>query len=176
MATKRVLLAFNHHGVSEKQRNILEGQADVRLVEAIDGERNLEQTIEELKPDVLLLDMNLPGLDPMRVMRQLTERYPGLQVLVLAGPNGGTRRARAPNPVEPTPLMVNEDRVEELTPRELEVLTLIAKGADNSEIAWLLSISKRTVETHIHHIYGKLGLKDRTQAVLYAVERGLVNL
>ena len=67
-----------------------------------------------------------------------------------------------------------EDGLAELTPRELEVLTLIGVGADNSDIAQMLYISKRTVETHVHRIYAKLGLKGRTQAVLYALKRGLV--
>ncbi len=62
-----------------------------------------------------------------------------------------------------------------LTTRELEILALIGSGANNDEIARLSHISKRTVETHIHHIYSKLGLESRSRAMLYAIKRGLVN-
>ena len=63
-----------------------------------------------------------------------------------------------------------------LTDREFEVLTLIGEGAGNGEIADTLSISKRTVETHVGHIYVKLGIRGRIQAVLHSIRQGLVNV
>ena len=66
--------------------------------------------------------------------------------------------------------------VDTLTPRELEVLTLIAEAHSNKEIAQALSISDKTVKNHVHNILSKLHLYDRTQAMLYAIRKGLVNL
>jgi len=66
--------------------------------------------------------------------------------------------------------------VDELTPRELEVLTLIAEGLCNKEIARELSISEKTVKNHINNIFSKLHLYDRTQAMLYAIRKGLVKV
>jgi len=66
--------------------------------------------------------------------------------------------------------------VDELTPRELEVLTLIAEGRSNKEIARKLSISEKTVKNHINNIFSKLHLYDRTQAMLYAIRKGLVKV
>jgi len=71
-------------------------------------------------------------------------------------------RKTAPDPVEP------------LTERELEVLGLLGKGSSNKDIASALTITERTARTHVSNILGKLGLSSRTQAALYAVERGLV--
>lgn len=70
---------------------------------------------------------------------------------------------------------VRSDRpVEPLTPREREILALVAEGRANKEIARLLGISERTARTHVSNILGKLGLTSRTQAALYAIEQGLV--
>jgi NarL family two-component system response regulator LiaR len=66
--------------------------------------------------------------------------------------------------------------VDELTPRELEVLTLIAEGLPNREIAGELSISEKTVKNHINNIFSKLHLNDRSQAMLYAIRKGLVKV
>lgn len=66
--------------------------------------------------------------------------------------------------------------VDDLTPREREVLTLLAKGRSNKEIARALSISEKTVKNHINNIFAKLHCNDRTQAVLYAIRKGLVKI
>ena len=66
-------------------------------------------------------------------------------------------------------------RADELTPRELEVLCLIARGRSNKRIALELGVAEKTVKTHVSHVLAKLGLSDRTQAALYAVREGLVS-
>jgi DNA-binding NarL/FixJ family response regulator len=78
--------------------------------------------------------------------------------------------ARTPNPAAPPP----EQLRNMLTPREIEVLTLLARGVSNAEIAKALVISEATAKTHVGHILTKLGLRDRTQAVVLAYESGLV--
>ena len=66
-------------------------------------------------------------------------------------------------------------QADELTPRELEVLRLIAGGRSNKRIALELGVAEKTVKTHVSHVLAKLGLSDRTQAALYAVREGLVS-
>lgn len=81
--TIRVVLAEDHPVVRRGMRSILEGQADLQLVGEVDHGRDVEPAIEELRPDVLLLDLKMPELDPAPLTRRLKERYPQLQVLVL---------------------------------------------------------------------------------------------
>jgi DNA-binding NarL/FixJ family response regulator len=81
----------------------------------------------------------------------------------------GTRGTRPPDAAPPPPL-------EDLTPRELEVLALVAQGKTNPQIAQELAITRGTAKIHVQHIIGKLGVSDRTQAVVRASQRGLVDL
>ncbi len=82
--------------------------------------------------------------------------------------------ARATPELEPSAEQVEATRVAELTPREQEVFRLIARGYSNAEIAEAFVISEGTVKTHVKRLLGKLGLRDRTQAVVFAYEVGFV--
>jgi DNA-binding NarL/FixJ family response regulator len=178
----RVLIVDDHAVVREGLRTFLELQDGLEVVgEAADGEEALAQS-QALEPDVILMDLVMPKLDGVGAMRELRARAPDSRVIVLtsfldderllpaiqAGAAGyllkdvadGSRSAL----VEP----------ERLTRREREVLELIARGQSNKRIAFELGIAEKTVKTHVGHLLAKLGVSDRTQAALLAVEQGLV--
>ena len=215
--TIRVVLAEDHPVVRRGMRSILEGQADLQLVGEVDHGRDVEPAIQELRPDVLLLDLKMPELDPAPLTRRLKERYPQLQVLVLtahddpayvvgllaAGAAGYALKDEASDTLvtairavaqgqnwfshrvtQQLARQLEEQNVasgtveaglENLTPRELEVLTLLARGANNNEIAQMLGITKRTAETYVYRVYDKLGTRDRSRVARYAVRHGLVD-
>jgi len=207
----RVLIADDHAVVRQGLRTFLDLQEDLDVAgEAADGEAAVAEA-GRLAPDVVLLDLAMPGLDGVAALPRLRAAAPAARVIVLTSFGEDERlfaalRAGAAGfllkDVEPAELVrairtahagqaplspavaarVVEELAhpgrraggDELTPRELEVLRLIAGGRSNKRIALELGVAEKTVKTHVSHVLAKLGLADRTQAALYAVREGLV--
>ena len=211
----RVVLAEDHTLVREGIRTLLSLVADIALVgEAADGEHTV-RLVEQLRPNVLLLDMRMPLADGLEVVTRLAARgrLPATLVLttfddgdaavalIAAGARGfllknvtlerlvdavrtlaagGTvvppalaeraakaKAARSAAPALPAPARI------ELSTREHEVLKLLIAGHSNREIGRALFVAEGTVKNHVSSILHKLGVRDRTQAVIKALERGL---
>ncbi len=204
-------------------RMVVESEPDLTVVgEAADGRVALEQ-VAALAPDVVLMDIRMPGMDGIEATRRIVAEHPASRVLVLttfdvddlafaalrAGASGFLLKSARPDElldairtvaagtavvaprvlrrmldlfaphlpgdgerVDPDP--GPDPRLRSLTPRELDVLRLIAEGASNSEIARELVVSETTVKTHVGNVFAKLGARDRVQAVIIAYECGLV--
>jgi DNA-binding NarL/FixJ family response regulator len=205
----RLLIADDHPVVRDGLRGMLANEADFEVVgEAASGAEAVLLTERE-RPDVVLMDLQMPGVDGATATAEITERFPGTRVLVLttydtdadilraveAGATGYLLKdaprerlfpairsaARGETVLAPTVAtrLVNRMRVpaeETLTSREVEVLGLVARGSSNADVAASLFISEATVKTHLLHIFGKLGVDDRTAAVVSALERGIIAL
>jgi DNA-binding NarL/FixJ family response regulator len=205
----RLLIADDHPVVCAGLLGMLVGQPDFVVVgEASDGALALALA-EELRPDVILLDLRMPVLDGVGVIQQLRERGIPARVLVLttydsehdivravaAGATGyvlkDTPRERLFEAIRATAMgksvlapeaaarllhRVRTPEAEPLSPRELDVLRLVARGVSNREIGRTLHISEATVKTHLANIFGKLGVDDRTAAVTVALQRSLIQL
>jgi DNA-binding NarL/FixJ family response regulator len=213
----RVLLADDHRLVRTGFRVILEIEDDIEVAgEASDG-RQAVDLARQLRPDVVLMDVEMPGMDGLEATRRITAED-GPSVLILttfdrdeylfaalqAGASGfllknGTPEALteavrvvargdallAPEitgrviaafarPGAPARAGQDTRRLADLTPREHEVLVLLAGGATNAEIAAALHLGETTVKTHVSRVLMKLGARDRTQAVVLAYELGVV--
>jgi DNA-binding NarL/FixJ family response regulator len=205
----RILIVDDHPVVRDGLRGMLASEADFEVVgEAASGAEAVLLTERE-RPDVVLMDLQMPGVDGATATAEIAERFPGTRVLVLttydtdadilraveAGATGYLLKdaprerlfpairsaARGETVLAPTVAtrLVNRMRVpaeEALTSREIEVLELVARGASNADVAASLFISEATVKTHLLHIFGKLGVDDRTAAVVSALERGIIAL
>jgi two-component system, NarL family, response regulator LiaR len=210
----RVLIADDHAVVRQGLRTFLELQDDIDVTgEAGDGEAAVA-AVERSSPDVVLMDLVMPGVDGVEAIGRIRARSPATRVIVLtsfvdddklfpavrAGAAGYLLKDVGPHelvaairtvhageallhPTVAARLLeqfaadgVGRRSPDVLTPREREVLALIARGLPNKVIARELTISERTVKTHVSNVLGKLGLTDRTQAALYAVREGLVDL
>ena len=203
----RVLIADDHAVVRRGLRTFLELQDDIDVVgEAADGE-SCVAAATELEPDVILLDLVMPGMDGVEALRTLRDAGSKARVLVITSftdPSVTVPAVRAGaygvifKDVEPrdlasairsvhaghmllqpdvaAALMVPDPAAASpLTSRERDVLALIAQGRSNREIARALSLSEKTVKTHVSNVLMKLGVADRTQAALLAVRSGLTD-
>ena len=195
-----VLIVDDHPVVRQGLRALLEVQDDMTVAgETGDGPAAISLA-ETLRPDIVLLDLKLPGMDGVAVLGPL--RAAGLRVLVLTSATEPTAAAAAVRAgasgvvykdIDPAALvrairsvhdgnmllapeavgsLVRGSRADTLTAREREVLAGIADGKSNREIARLLHVSEKTVKAHVSAVLAKLGVQDRTQAAVYAVRHG----
>ena len=209
--TIRVVIVDDHPLVRAGMRQVLDAATDMTVVAEGGSGAEALRLMAEHRPEVLVLDVNLPDVNGVEVTRRLRKLTASVAILILtfhddqetvvglldAGADGYVvkddaaetlvnavravargeswlspkiagkvvRHARGELPPEP---------ISPLTPREQEVLGLLAQGFDNEAIAHKLNLTRRTVQNHVSAIYGKLGVASRTEAMLYALNHKLV--
>ncbi len=208
-----VLLVDDHGMVREGLKYYLETEDDITVVgEAGDG-RVAAELAKKLTPDVIMMDLIMPGVDGVEGTRLCLAASPDSKVIVLTSkaeddlvlPSikagalsyllkdvsaeelaGAVRDAAAGKPTfhsvasakmaqEVSGTNKDTDKADLISPRELEVLKLIARGLGNREIGEQLFISERTVKSHVTHLLEKLNLRDRTQLAIYALRNNITS-
>ncbi|HEU5370747.1 MAG TPA: hybrid sensor histidine kinase/response regulator transcription factor [Ktedonobacterales bacterium] len=209
----RILVADDHAVIRAGMRRLLESYPDFEVVgEAADGLEALAEA-QDLGPQVILMDMRMPGMNGLEALRQLRASNPDLRILMIsayeededvleslkAGASGYVLKDMAPDELAQAIRAVAQgetllapgltgklvdrlgrppqaDASSLLTARESEALRALAGGLRNKEIARQLQVSERTVTFHLAHIYQKLGVNSRTEALSRALELGLLKL
>jgi two-component system, NarL family, response regulator len=202
----RVLLADDHAIVRSGVAEILNHQPGITVAaQAADGAEAVD-LYRRHHPDVALVDLRMPALDGVHVVEQIRAEFPDAVIVILttydtdddieralrAGAKAYLLKDVAPGDlvacvravragrrwVSPAIAAKLADRLTrvQLTPREMDVLRLLAEGRANREIAAALFVSEGTVKIHITHLYEKLGVTSRTTAISTAVRRGLVRM
>lgn len=212
-----VLLADDHAVVRSGLRMLLESQPDMRIVGEAENGRDAVAKVRTLRPDVVLMDIEMPDMNGIEATRQIREAAPDTAVLALtmyeddqyffemlrAGAAGYVPKRAAPDELVTAIRAVSQGQVflypslagrlvhdylqrvddddepliaDDLTPREREVLVLVAEGLTNPEIAEQLVISVKTVDRHRENIMRKLNLHSRIDLVKYALRKGLIDL
>jgi len=208
----RLLIIDDHEMVREGLKAMLMTEPDFEIVgDAANAEQAFE-LIERLHPDVILLDVRLPGTSGIDVCRTVTERYPETAVIILttfsdetlvaqciqAGARGFIVKdierfdlkrsiravARGDAAIDPkaavavlaqlrrAPQIKQEPSPDQLSPQQIVILRLVAQGLSSREIATQLYLSENTVKGYVQEILHRLGVKNRTEAVMVAVKQG----
>ena len=220
MTSIKLLIVDDHPVFRQGLRDVFATDDEINVVgEASDAQEALKKA-RELRPDVILMDINLPGSSGLQATNRLQEQLPDTRVVVITGydepeqifhslrsgavafcskdmpPEGLIRTIHAvyEGKIVIQQRVLSEKEAEDwiqkhvdrfgkrltgvdgaeeasLTPREMEILEMICHGASNKEISRSLGISYQTVKNHVTAILHKLGVKDRTQAVLFALKR-----
>lgn len=202
----KVLIVDDHPVVRVGLRTMLESESNISVTDTAASARDAMKALQRSMPDVVLMDLRMPEMEGTTAIRELRRIYPDLRILVLtnyetdayivealeAGAMGyllkSTPQAELVQAVEmihanqrvippdiASRLVANIGR-DDPSPRELEVLALVARGLSNKEIAKTLFISDKTVGNHVASCLMKLGASDRTGAVTTAIKRGLIRI
>jgi DNA-binding NarL/FixJ family response regulator len=202
----RILLVEDHFLARMALHSVLSMHENLHVVgQAVDGEQGIAM-YRELLPDIVLLDLRLPRLSGFEVLAKLRKEFPQSRCIILSSYQGSediyrvlrggamgylTKDASGDevlNAIEAVgrdlryipPAVLNRlaERMPatDLTPREAEVLTCITRGLSNREIADELHIAEKTVRVHVSAVLEKVGARDRTQATIFALQRGIVHL
>jgi two-component system NarL family response regulator len=205
-AKSTVMLVDDHALLRTGVANIINQEADLQVVAEASNGLEAVAAYERHRPDVTLLDLRMPVMEGVEAVRQIRARDPQARVIVLTTYDTDDEISRALKagakayvlkdisadqlircirkvlagqtylaPAAAAKLAEGVTRVQ-LTPREMATLRLMADGKANKEIASELSISERTVKTHLGHLFEKLGVTSRTEAIKVATRRGLVRL
>lgn len=208
----RLLIIDDHEMVREGLKAMLTAEPDFELVGDAANAEQAYELIERLHPDVILLDVRLPGTSGIDVCRTVTERYPEIAVIFLttfsdetliaqciqAGARGFIVKdierfdlkrsirvvARGDAAIDPkaavavlaqlrrAPQIKQESSPDPLSPQQIVILRLVAQGLSSREIATQLYLSENTVKGYVQEILHRLGVKNRTEAVMVAVKQG----
>ncbi len=202
----RVLVVDDHPMMREGIAAVVDRQDDMAILgEAHDGKEALA-SYAALRPDVTLMDIQMPGMGGIDAIKAIRAIDPGAVILVLTTYPGDTQALRALRAGAAGYLLKSCIRKElldairavhagrraicseiaqdialhaldeRLTDRETDILALVAEGHPNKQIAWRLSLSTDTVKAHLKNIFAKLGVSDRTHAVILAARRGFIDV
>ncbi len=202
----RILVVDDHPVVREGVAGLVGDQPDMKIVGQASSGREAIQRFRDLHPDVVLMDLQMPDMNGLDAMIAIRDEAPQARVVVLTTYTGDAQVLRAIKAgargyllksalhkelletiravyagrktisAEASYELAEHATDDALTPAEVRVLRLIAQGNANKEIAEQLSVSEETVKGQVRNILSKLGAKDRTQAVMIGVKRGIIGL
>ena len=214
MSMIRVLIADDHKMVREGLRRILEFDGEIQVIDEADNGEECIKKIRSSKPDIVLLDINMPVMNGIEALQEIIKKKLKTKVIILTVHNEIEYLLRAVDIgidgyvlkdsdaheliravtsvyegdkfIQPSliPLLnskliardLDAERLEQLSKSEIEVLKLVAVGMFNKEIGVELGISERTVKNHLSSIFKKIDSSDRTQAAVFAIRNGLVDI
>ena len=202
----RILMVDDHPLLRDGVAAVIASQTDMSVVaEASNGEEAVEK-FREHRPDITLMDLQMPGISGEEAIRRIVSEFPEARIIVLTNYSGDAQVIRAMKmgasayllknmlrndlldtirklhdgkhylPSEVASIIAAHMMDDALSCRELEALKLMAHGFSNKEISRRMHISEETAKSHVSNVLSKLGARDRTQAVIVAARRGIIDI
>ena len=202
----RILTVDDHPLLREGIAALVNAESDMKLVAEASNGLDAVEKFRMHRPDVTLMDIQMPGLNGVQAISQIRTEFPGARIIVLTTYSGDAQVVSALRagarayilkgqvhrelldtiravhagqkriPPEIAAELAQHVADDDLTPREIDVLRLIAAGNANKQIADQLSIGEATVKSHVTNILSKLGANDRAHAVTIGLKRGIIEL
>lgn len=202
----KLLIVDDHPAFRLGLASLIRGQSDMELVAQTGDGREAVELFQRCKPDVVLMDLRLPGISGVEAIMAIRKDFPEARIVVVTTYDldediyralrlGAVsyllkdmpmeamlktiRDAHAGQPeLPPQVAKLLKQRLDrkDLTARETEVLQMLAKGRSNKEIGVALHVTEETIKSHLRTLFAKLGVRDRTEAVINAVRHGIVHL
>lgn len=213
----RVLIADDHQIVRDGLRSLLENESDMEVIATVEDGRTTVRLVQELQPDVVIMDVSMPGLNGVEATRKINRDLPNVKIIALSMHNEGRfvlnmlkagasgyllkdcafrelakaihivvrtgKSYLSPDITDvvvdsyvrgqsgPEPLIYTV-----LSPREREVLQLVVEGKTSSQIAEILYVSAKTVETHRTQLMHKLKINNLADLIKYAIKEGITSV
>jgi DNA-binding NarL/FixJ family response regulator len=206
MTVIRVLCVDDHPLLREGIAALIGNQTDMEFIAEASNGREALQQFRKHRPDITLMDLQMPEMSGIDAISAIRGEFPEARIIILTTHSGDVQVSRALKAgargyllkgllrkelldtiravhsghkrlsSEVAAEIAEHGTDDALTPREVDVLRLIAGGNANKEVAALLSLTEETVKSHIRNILAKLGAKDRTHAVAIGLRRGIIEL
>ncbi len=212
--TINVMLVDDHKMLREGIKQLLEFDPEIKVVSSAQTGKECLSLLEEEKPDIVLLDINLPDTTGIKLIKDIKKRSKTIKVMMLTVHNeveylvdsldggadgyilkdsGADELIKAikfiyngERYIEPSlipslnarlvQLETETDMVKSLTKREIQILSLLVSGKSNLDISEILKLSEQTIKNHVTALYKKIGVKDRTQAAVFAIRNNIVSM
>jgi len=201
----RILLVDDHMVLRMGLTTAASDEPDMEVVADVDNGLEAIEAFRAHQPDVVVVDLRMPGLSGIETIAKLREEFGNVRILVLsnfakgeeayqalkAGASGfvvkemvidrlleairAVHRGERYVPPE-VASRIGERLLAQLSPREMDVLRLVARGLSNKEIAQELKVVEGTIKIHVTNVLAKLGVADRTQAIVVAIQRGIIEV
>ncbi|ATB33551.1 response regulator [Melittangium boletus] len=222
MDRTRVFVVEDQPTLLRNLLKVLSAFAELEVVGSAQAGEEAVEAVVQVRPELVLLDLELPDMNGIEVTRRVKRRAPGVEVLILtsfedeqkvyeaiqAGASGYLVKRVGPEKIrsgirevmeggtvlepliarrfwnyfhslkaqQPPAAPSKDDNPWGLTPAEMEVLRYVAKGLSNAEVGRVMTLERRTVRTHLSHLYRKMGVNSHVDAVVLAVRSGLVDV
>ena len=206
MSSLRLLVVDDHPGFRLGLVTMIDASPDMRVVADLSTGEETLPAYREHRPDIVLIDLRLPGLSGVATIMALRREFPDCRVIVIttydadediyralqAGAKSfllkdltpeelretirAVHRGETPLPAAVAQRLASRLSRPELTPREREMVQFIVRGFSNKEMAAQFGITEDTVKGHLKNVFMKLGVSDRTQAAIHALQHGIVHL